>query len=296
VLLHTVHPKNLGLSSVLGYALSEASEGARYHVYLDARANHPYYIYRVAGVELVKAWRKTARATLARVRSYRFVLQGFFAGEGNIKYDKASHSRTVRISQGKRYRPLERVLRHYGITFRYGEHRMYSISGKENLERLSSIGITRLHRLKHERFLRMMASYKQTHYKRGAATGMALEWLNKPLTAVRLACLVHRSTRRASMILSELREAGLVRKFRVRSTYYWIRTDVHTVVISPEKSRILNQLRTPKRQVEIAEAISRSTRSVSKRLGELLRLGLVVRKSSKWYRLDTPLQVIVRFR
>ncbi len=82
-------------------------ENVRYRTYIDRRANVPYFIYRVAGVELVREWKKTVRALCKSPSNYQGILQGFFAGEGNIKETKTTHSRSLRISQGQRMRLVE---------------------------------------------------------------------------------------------------------------------------------------------------------------------------------------------
>lgn len=236
--------------------------GATYHSYIDRRANFPYYIYRAAGVGLLKSWSRMVKAVCARAENYAFILQGFFAGEGNVKYIKRSHSRTVRIAQGERYYLLERILKHFGVSLSYGGHREYSISGRENLEKLHSIDISKLHKLKHKKFTEMIKSYKQRHYSRGALRLILLGILKSPFTTASLAGIVRRTNRRVGMALTDLARSGLVQKYRVRSQYYWIRADRGVVMISPEKRRILRVLQAPARQAEITKAVGKSKRSV----------------------------------
>jgi len=141
--------------------------GASYRLYVDSRANVPYYIYRVSGVELVRQWRKSLRTICASPSNYQGILQGFFAGEGNIKESKSHHSRVLRIAQGKRLPLLERILRHFGVKFGYEPAgRNYVIWGRDNLERLQNLGVSQLHWIKHAKFVAMLSSYSQRHYKR----------------------------------------------------------------------------------------------------------------------------------
>jgi len=86
---------------------------------MDRRANLPYYVYRVSGVELARHWKEATRAICASSSNYQGILQGFFAGEGNIKETMNHHSRVLRIAQGKRFGLLERLLRFFGVEFLY---------------------------------------------------------------------------------------------------------------------------------------------------------------------------------
>ncbi len=162
--------------------------GAVYRIYVDRRANTPYYIYRVSGVELVRVWRRTERAICAEPRNYRGILQGFFAGEGNVKDIVGHHSRVLRIAQGKRLGLLERILRSFDVSFTYEpSERAYVISGRENLEKLWRISISELHSKKQARFTAMMSSYQQYHYGRQFLGPRISEILSSPLTTTEVA-------------------------------------------------------------------------------------------------------------
>ncbi len=250
--------------------------GAVYRTYIDWRANVPYYIYRVSGVELVAHWRKTSRAICASSSNYQGILQGFFAGEGNIKETIGHHSRVLRIAQGKRFGLLERILRHFGVKFRYeASERSYTISGRDNLERLWNLGISELHSKKHAKFVAMLSSYKQYHYKRLSFGPRILKALLSPLTTREIATLLGRGESRVNQALTRLRRDNKVEMFKVRSSYYWTKKDQQNLIISSEKSKILKALKHPRRQFEIARIVERTEKSVSKRLAELTRLGLV---------------------
>lgn len=269
--------------------------GARYRTYLDPRANFPYFIYRASGVELVKRWKEAVLAICNESSNYVGILQGFFAGEGNIKETMSHHSRALRIAQGKRFPLLERILRSFGVEFRYeASERSYVISGRENLEKLWNLGVSALHSKKQERFSSMLASYTQRHYERLSLGPKILKMLSSPLTKKQLADRVGRSDSRVNQALTKLRRAGKVEMFKVRSLYYWIGSDRQAVIISREKSRILRALDSTRRQFEIARMVHRSEKSVSRRLSEMARLGLVERANSNWRRIDVAKRVIVK--
>jgi predicted transcriptional regulator len=269
--------------------------GASYRLYVDSRANVPYYIYRVSGVELVRRWRKSLRGICASPSNYQGILQGFFAGEGNIKESKSHHSRVLRIAQGKRLPLLERILRHFGVEFGYEPtERSYVISGRDNLERLQNLGVSQLHSIKHAKFMAMLSSYSQRHFKRHTMVPMILATLSSPRTTHEIATRLGRSDSRVIHELTKLRRENEVEMFKVRSRYYWTKRGQQRIVISREKHKILKVLATPKRRPEIARAVKLSHGSVSKRLTELIRLGLVEKVNSNWRRIEVAKRVIVK--
>ena len=190
-------------------AFARPVQGASYRTYLDERANRPYYIYRVSGVELVRRWRRAAQAACASSSNYQGILQGFFAGEGNIHESKSYHSRVLRIAQGERFPLLERILRYFRVKLRYVASGMsYEISGRDNLEKLWNLGISKLHSDKHARFAVMIASYKQHHYERLSLFPKILESLESPMTARELASLMSRSKSRMNQALTSVAPRG----------------------------------------------------------------------------------------
>ncbi len=228
--------------------------GAVYRYYIDRRANVPYYIYRVSGVELARILRRTSQTICADSSNYRGILQGFFAGEGNIKETIAHYSRVLRIAQGKRLAILERILRFLSVKFSYKlSESSYVISGRDNLEKLWSIGVSELHSKKHAKFAAMMSSYQQYHYRRGYLSARILEILSLPLTTRQIATRVNRGKSRVNHLLTALCRKGEVEMFKVRSSYYWVRSDQQCVIISKEKSTILEALSCPRRLSEIAK-------------------------------------------
>jgi predicted transcriptional regulator len=264
---------------------------ARYLVYIDGRANSPYYIYRVSGVETNTKWRATVSLVCSHTSNYQFILQGFFAGEGNVK--EGSHeSRAVRIAQAKPHPLLETMLRHYEISFKYGGHRQYTISGRGNLEKVLALRMTCLHRPKHKRFVKMMAGYRQRHYAKQALGELVFSALVKPQSTKDLADTYQRSKSRLFQVLSNLRRTGNVQRYHVNSTYYWVRTDSRLIVVSKQKMRILNLLGKYHRVFELASILATDDKGVSRRLSELEHMGLVHREKANWHRIATPSRVM----
>lgn len=75
--------------------------GALYRNYVDPRANLPYYIYRVSGVELVHQWRKVVAEASKSSTNYQGILQGFFAGRGKcqVRRSKLESAEDCAMSQ-----------------------------------------------------------------------------------------------------------------------------------------------------------------------------------------------------
>lgn len=151
-----------------------------------------------------------------------------------------------------------------------------------------------MHRDKNRKFLKMMNGYRQRHYERGNLSKLLYQQLKSPATTLQLASQLRRSPSRISKVLSSLRIDGRVRMCKVHSSYYWVRSDVETIVISHEEERILKLLSVPRTLCELAKALARDKRSVSHRLDELGRLGLVARANSKWVTFGNMQRVIVR--
>ncbi len=276
-----------------GFQLMRPVRQAKYRVYTDRRANVPYYIYRVSGVDALKKWRAIIFRVCSHSCYYQSILQGFFAGEGNVK--EGSHkSRAVRIAHGKPNPFLEKMLRHFEISFRYGGHREYAICGRGNLEKVLALRITCLHRLKHSHFISMMAGYCQWHYPKRALSDLVLSVLVIPQTTKELATKFQRSRSRLFQVLSTLRRMGSIQGYHVNSTYYWVKTDSHMIVISKQKMRILNLLSAHHRVFELASSLATGHKAVSRRLHELERLGLVYREKANWHRNSTPSRVMER--
>lgn len=262
--------------------------------YIDKRANRPYFIYRVSGRELVKKWLKLVKKVLAKTEFYGNVLQGFFAGEGNIKYIEKSKSRVVRISQGKRNALVEKLLRHFKIKYSYAEsERSYVISGKDNLDRAIGLKISCLHPEKQKKLAHMMSTYKQSHYLKGRLKKMLFEMIKKrPYTSHELSKLFERGRSRITMVLMDLKRDGKIRDHRVGSLNYWT-GNKDVIIISNRKKSILDSLDRPRRLFQISKVMKVDDKSSLRRLKELEKLNLVERNRYFWYRKPTKKEVIV---
>ena len=114
------------------------------------------------------------------------------------------------------------------------------------------------------------------------------------MTAREIAARVNRTQSRVTNLLTNLRREGKVTKFKVRSTYYWIKSDRQRLVISSEKSGILGALSRPLRLSEIARTLSRDPKSVSRRLAELSEPDLVEKVNSNWRKIEVQKRVIIK--
>ena len=266
-------------------------KSARYRIYVDKRSNRPYYIYRISGVTLAKRWLMLVRKTCKSESNYRYILQGFFAGEGNVK--EGSHgSRAVRIAQGKPNQFVEKMLDHFGITYSYGGHREYTICGRANLEKFLDLGLTILHPLKYKRFMNMMATFRQRHYQRHKLEELVFDRIRLPMTTKELAFELGRSTSRLSHVLCRMKAGGTVKMFHVNSVCYWIRADSRAIVISKQKMKILQLLAVGQRVRQLAASLGRNDKAVKRRLIELERLGLVGFQNPFWVRKQAEYGVI----
>ncbi len=102
----------------------------RIKYYKDIRAKKPYIIYRIGSVNVLEKWKKIVKLVKNEEKFCKYILRGFFAGEGNIK-PGSNGNRTIRISQGKRDEFIEQVLNYLGITYSYSSRgKSYIIIGK----------------------------------------------------------------------------------------------------------------------------------------------------------------------
>ncbi len=265
-----------------------------YRYYIHTLSNQPFFIYRISGVELMKKWLNLVEIIKGKTNLYKFILQGFFAGEGNIKYIVSSHSRVLRVSQGKPNEFIEKIFKNLNLNFVYmPSERSYVISGRENLEKLWKLEISKLHPIKHKKFHLMLESYKQRHFKKGQLKLKIINMVNVPRTSQELSKLFNKSQSRVSRILSQLKNQGLVNEFRVRSISYWINSKHNIVIISNTKSKILKFLNEPKKVYEISKHSKVSWKSSFKRLKELERLNLVRHENNLWYKVGTDKEVMV---
>jgi len=261
--------------------------------YIDRRANKPYFIYRIAGVSLVNDWRNIVSSMTKEEKFYKNILQGFFAGEGNIKFIKRSCSRTIRISQGQPNLTLEKILKNLNVKFIFSpDQRAYVISGRENLEKLANINIGILHLNKNEKLIEMMKTYKQYHFPKNYLKNEIVKILDKPFTSRQLSKLLNRSQARITRVLVILHKKDEVKNFRVHSVNFWVNKNVKIILISKRKQQILDLLNIPRKTSEISKLLKISWKSVFRRLKELEELNLVKRLDGLWYKIKTEKEVI----
>ena len=261
--------------------------------YTDKRANRPYYIWRLASVELNKKWRIIVENYKQKSIYYSDILRGFFAGEGNIK--TGSHNnRTIRIAQ-KKSSFLEKLLKYFKIEFNYRkEERSYSITHKDNWDKLAKIRIGDLHPLKNKRFWEVYNGFKESHYKHNYLKNSVFNILNKSHLPIDLASKFNRSKARIQEILVNIKKEGKINNFRVGSISYWIRNDSNTIIISRLKKEYIDFLsNSNKTTKEIANYFNVNYKSSFRRLKELEKLNLVSRNKNKTWKIIKPEKKVI---
>jgi hypothetical protein len=268
----------------------------RTNYYIDKRARRPYFIFRVGSVHATKQWRILVEKIKHTKKFYTDILRGFFAGEGNLKESTIYSQRTIRISQGKSNKFIERVLNHFGVTYHFSKgERAYVINGKWNWDKLAQIRLADLHPIKRDKFWRMYNSFKELHYPKYMLKNNVLKILHKPYTAVELSKRFERTPARIQDILIPLKKEGILQDFRVRSTSYWIKTDQKKIIISKIKEKYLTSLkRKEKTTTEFAKEMGVCWKSAHRRLVELQKLNLVnIDSQGVWARTYLKEKVIV---
>jgi predicted transcriptional regulator len=253
---------------------------SRINQYTDARAKRPYYIYRLAKRSLVKRWKELVRRYVTTKEMYPYILQGFFAGEGNIKFHRASHSRTIRIAQGTRNKLLEIILKELDIKSRFSSaERAYVITGRMNLNKLAKLEIITLHPEKCKKFNEMLATYRQDHYPRYYFKKKIYAALKNPYSSLGLARMFNRSIAHAQETLKMLKDEGKVQNFRIKSRAFWVRTDQNVILLSCVKREYLRLLKKNRKLITafVARKLNVDWYSAYRRLKELEKLKLVKR-------------------
>tara|TARA_Y100000310_G_scaffold340839_1_gene437982 strand:- start:217 stop:1236 length:1020 start_codon:yes stop_codon:yes gene_type:complete len=263
--------------------------------YCDKRANKPYFIWRLASVNLMKDWRKIVKDTTNKEDLYEDILRGFFAGEGNIKYDAKSCSRTVRIAQGKRNQLIEDIMIYLNIPFKYlPQERSYGIWGRHNWNKLEKIKIAELHPEKKEKFNRVFKGFKETHYSANYLKTKTAKLLkNKYYTTKELAKIFKRSPARLCEVLIDLKKEGKIKNYRSGSKSYWTKSNF--IIISPLKKRYINLIKKGlKRTNEFSKILRVGYKASHKRLKELEKLELIKRNKDKtWELINSHKRTIV---
>ncbi len=263
--------------------------------YIDNRATKPYFIYRIASTKLVSLWKDLVNKVIDEKRFNKYILRGFFAGEGNLKDGSHSH-RTIRLAQGKPNELIENILKFYGFKSSYNKNeRSYIISGKWNWDILAKIKIADLHPIKKEKFWRMYKNYKEIHYPDHYLKENISIILKKSYTSSELSKKFKRSQARIYDILFFLKSEGKVKNFRVNSKCYWILTKQNKIIISKIKEKYILMLQiSRKTTAEVAKDFNVCWKSAYRRLTELQKLNLVVKDSEGlWKVISTKKEVVV---
>ena len=264
--------------------------------YQDKRATKPYYIWRLASVELLKKWKQTIESVKNNKKFHVYLLQGFFAGEGNIKTG-AHNNRQIRITQNKRVDFIEEFLKDSNIPYKFEKNHGngYIIHGRNNWDRLAKIKIADLHPERKIKFWEAYNEFKQYHYKKGYLKKQVFKLLRNQYTNEELSIIFKRTKARIYDVLEELKKENKITNFRVKSKDYWIRVDANSIIISDIKKKYLDViekgLNTTK---DISTKLKVSNNNAFKRLGELRKLKLIDRKEDKtWIILPNKKRIIV---
>jgi len=257
--------------------------------YIDTRARRPYFIFRIASVDLVHQWKLLVQKIKNDEKFYSSILKGFFAGEGNIKIGSNSQKQ-IRIAQGKPNKFIERILKYYGIEYRFSYNgRSYIISGKWNFDKCAEQKIADLHPLKKEKFWQMYHSYKEIHYPNYFLKNNIEKLLTNPYTSLELSKLFNRSQARIQDILIPLKKEEIAQSFNVGSKSYWIKSNQNKIIISKIKEKYLKSLkRKEKTTAELAKEIGVCWKAAYRRLTELQKLDLIFQDLNGTWKLLSP--------
>src|SRR3989338_552609 len=256
--------------------------------YVDKRARKPYLIWRLSSVKLYMIWRNIVEEIKIDEKYYPDILRGFFAGEGNIKTNKKSNVRVVRIAQGKPNKYTEKLLNKLKIEYSYyQDERSYSIFRRINWDKCARINIADLHPEKRVKFWMAYKDYREYHYKHNHIRNNLLVLLDEPFTTLKLAKKFKRDKSTICKILIQLKKDNLVNNYRVGSKDYWIKKDRNTVIISSIKNNYLNFLKSSeKRTKDFANKFNVKPLSSSKMLKRLKELGFVTRDKNKNWKIN----------
>jgi len=292
--LFDAHNKRLYVYSPFNKKLDfDLSKFQNIKYYADIRARKPYFIWRVASVELMRQWKALVKRVLAQPAQSANVLRGFFAGEGSIKTG-AHNNRTLRIAQKEEKDWINFALDSFGITYSFRPaERSYVITGKWNWDIFAKEKLAELHPLKKESFNKVYSEFKEAHYSKHFLLQNISSELSTPKPVFWLSQHYKRSQARISEVLGTLKKSQKVKNFRVGSVDYWVRTDVNCIVISSIKKKYIDALKTgPESTAHLAKVCSRSARATGKRLLELGRLGLVRNNNlNKWELMQTSQKI-----
>lgn len=261
--------------------------------YKHQRATKPYFILRFASVKMVKRWKKIIETNLKCQSNNRYVLRGFFAGEGNL-HSGSHNTRIIRISQKEQKRFIDKILDEFNIRFSFDpKKRNYIIYGKPNWDIFARLKIADLHPDKKEKFWKLYNSFKEEHYSTNYLIKEVYTILGKPRIARELSKIFNRSFARIQDVLILLKKQGKIFNFRVGSISYWTNNE-KLLIISKLKNNYLLFLDTPKQTSEFAKYFKVCWKSSFRRLKELEKLNLTRRRNDgKWIRMQTEKNLLV---
>ncbi len=282
--IYIYYPKNKQQKKIKGINIKE---------YIDKRATKPYYLYRIYGKEILKSW-KCLHKKMLTPKFYDSLMQGFFAGEGNVKFSKKSKSRTVRLAQKTRKIWIEQIFDFWEIRYNFRKGgRAYSIWGRTDLEKLYKKKIFRLHSERHKKFEEMFLSYKQIHLPKGELKRKIKRMLTEPKTTKELTKIFRKSESRISQVLNKLKKEGIVVYFKARKKVFWIKKDKNIIIISPRKKEYLDMIKNPVTIKQIRKKLIKGKSSIKKRMEELKRLGLIKKEGEYWIKIKTNKRIMV---
>ncbi len=260
--------------------------------YIDLRATKPYFIWRLASVNLMKKWRLYVERVKADKKNFNNILRGFFAGEGNIKFIQEHKGRAIRIAQKQQNQLIETILDNLSITYKFNiRERAYCITGIWNWKKFANGKFADLHPDKKQKFWDTYNSYKENHYPSFYLKNNLLQRLNSPCEALQLSKEFNRSRYRISELLVELKKENKIKEYHIRSRVYWTNND-NLILISSVKKQYLDLLRDGNKYVyQLSKRMDVDPKSAKRRLLELKRLGLVNNKNKEWYILNTNKEV-----
>ncbi|MBT4835630.1 hypothetical protein HON86_03375 [Candidatus Woesearchaeota archaeon] len=251
--------------------------------YQDIRAKKTYYIYRLADVNFVKEWKSIVNKTLKEKINYSRILRGFFAGEGNIKHNpKNNNSRSIRISQSKRYIILENILNHFNIEHTFeSQDRNYWIYGCQ-LEKTNKLNIAELHPEKQFKFARMINSLKEPHYSKGFLKKNIEKTLIKPTRTLELSKKFNRSPARILDVLRELKTEKKISYMKIKNKTVWAKKKIITEILLNDKKVILTSLDKFKKICDLSRDTNIPRKTIRKKLRLLKKEELVKQMDTEW--------------
>ncbi len=260
--------------------------------YIHKRATRPYFIHRIASVKMLKEWKGIVKENLDNKEVHKYILRGFFSGEGNI-YEGSHNTRKLRISQGKRKGFIEILMENLGLEFSFREkNRNYVIYGKWNWDIFAKNNLDDLHPDKKKKFWRVYGNFKEEHYGKGYLKREIYKLLKNPLSTKEISKLINRSPARVRDVLIQLKKENKIKNFRVGSVDYWT-NDKYLIIISKLKKDYLLFLNRARKTSEFAEKFGVDWKSSFGRLRELEKLNLTRRESNgKWIKLTAEKKVL----